>query len=304
MRVFITGGTGLVGSRLVARLRERTDTAVVLTRSRPAAEAKFGPDVEIVEGDPTTAGGWQQAVATCQAVVNLAGENIFARRWNDQFKARIRDSRVEATERVVEAIARADAKPAVLVNASAIGYYGFHQDEEITEADGPGSDFLARSCVNWEAAARAVQTAGVRLVIVRIGVVLAREGGALAQMLTPFKLGVGGPVAGGRQWMAWVHIDDVVGIMLHAIGHSDVTGVLNATAPAPVTNKEFSRALGRALGRPSFFPVPKLMLRLRFGEVADVVASGQRVLPRRTQQAGYVYRFPEIDRALANLLLR
>jgi uncharacterized protein (TIGR01777 family) len=302
MRVFITGGTGLVGSRLVCRLRERGDRAVVLTRNRAKAQARLEPDVEIVEGYLTTGGDWAKEVGSCGAVVNLAGENIFARRWNDDFKARIRDSRVEATKNIVGAIARAENKPSVLVNASAIGFYGPHGDEELTEDSPPGNDFLAGACVEWENAARAVEATGVRLVIARIGVVMSTEEGALAKMLTPFKLGVGGPVGNGRQWMAWVHLDDVVGIILHAIDHTNVSGVINATAPEPVTNREFSKALGRALGRPAIFPVPVFMLRLRFGQVAEVIASGQRVLPKRALELGYQFQHSTIDGALADLL--
>lgn len=302
MRVFVTGGSGLIGSRLVAQLRARSDEPVVLTRNRDSAIAKLGSDVEAVVGDPTVNGPWQDVVGTCEAVVNLAGENIFARRWSADFKAKIRDSRVQGTRNVVEAIRRAPRKPRVLVNASAVGYYGPRGDEPVTEETPPGDDFLAESCVQWEAAARLLQPSDARLVIVRIGVVLSRDGGALAQMLTPFKLGVGGPVGNGRQWMSWIHHDDVVGIILHALDHADASGCVNAVAPEPVTNKQFSKALGRALGRPSFFPVPVFMLRLRFGQVAEVIATGQRALPKRIVELGYHFRFPVIDDALADVL--
>jgi hypothetical protein len=301
MRVFITGGTGLVGSRLAARLIERGDTAVVLSRNRSAG-AQFGAGAELVEGDPTTTGAWQQAIDGCDAVVNLAGENIFARRWNDEFKARIQDSRVNSTRQVVAAIARAGRKPAVLVNASAIGYYGPRGDEEITETAAAGDDFLAHACVAWEAAAREMMASEVRTAILRIGVVLATNGGALAQMLTPFKLGVGGPVGNGRQWMPWIHIDDLASLFLFAIDNHDVSDVLNATAPEPVTNREFSKALGRALGRPAIFPVPVFMLRFRFGQVADVISTGARVLPSRAIGFGFTFRFSRIDDALVDLL--
>ncbi len=302
MRVFVTGGTGLVGSRLAEQLRARSDVPVVLTRNRAGAAGKLPAGCEIVEGDPTVPGAWQDAVGTCEAVVNLAGENIFARRWSDAFKAKIHASRIDATQNTVAAIARAAVRPAVLVSASAIGYYGFHGDEELSEADGPGDDFLAQSCVEWEAAARAADPLGVRVAVVRIGIVLSTRGGALAQMLTPFKLGVGGPVGSGRQWMAWVHIDDLVGILLMAADDARVRGVVNATAPEPLPNKAFSRALGRALGRPSFFPTPVFMLRLMMGDVADVISHGQRVLPRRTIELGYRFRFPTIAAALADAL--
>ena len=304
MRVFITGGTGLVGSRLVRTLLERNESPVVLSRNRSSAAAKFGADVEVVEGDPSVSGDWQSAVSACDAVVNLAGENIFARRWNDAFKARIQDSRVLATRNVVTAIARAEHRPSVLVNASAIGYYGPHDDEELAESAPVGNDFLATACVAWEAAAREIGSTGVRTLILRIGVVLSTEGGALVQMLTPFKLGVCGPAGSGRQWMAWIHIDDVVGLILFAIDDARVSGILNATAPEPVTNKVFSKALGRALHRPAFFPVPGFALRMRFGQVAEVVLAGQRVIPKRAQELGYAFRFAKIDDALGDLLRR
>jgi hypothetical protein len=304
MRVFVTGGTGLIGSRLVEHLLERGDAPVVLSRDRSRAAVKLGPRVDLVEGDPTADGDWTRGVEGADAVVHLAGENIFARRWNAEFKALIHDSRVQSTRRVVAAIARAAAKPSVLVSGSAIGFYGPCGDEELTEAAPAGSDFLAQSCTEWEAAAREVESAGVRLVIVRTGVVLSTRAGALSQMLTPFKLGVGGPVGNGRQWMSWVHLDDLVGVILHAIDHAHVRGVLNGTAPGAVTNREFSKALGRALGRPAIFPVPVFMLRLRFGEVADVISTGQHVVPARTLEADYQFRYPDIDGALGDLLNR
>jgi uncharacterized protein len=300
MRVFITGGTGLVGTSLVNELRLRSHEPVVLSRNRTSAAAKLGSGVEIVEGDPTVSGSWQDVVGGCDAVINLAGENIFARRWNDEFKARIRDSRLRGTRNVVDAMGKGRT-PGVLVNASAVGFYGPCGDEPLTEESPPGNDFLAHVCVEWEAAARSLPSSS-RLVIARIGIVLSPHGGALAKMLTPFQLGVGGPVGNGRQWMSWVHQQDVVGILLHGIDNPSVSGVLNAAATEPVTNKQFSKALGRALGRPSFFPVPVFVLKLRFGQVAEVIATGQRALPRRTVDSGYQFRFPSIDGALMHVL--
>lgn len=305
MRVFITGGTGMVGRRLVPELARRGDVAVVLSRRPAAARELFGPEVPIVEGDPVQPGAWQDAVAECDAVVNLAGENIFARRWNDDFKKRLLDSRVLTTRSVTEALFRPRAggngRSRVLVSASAIGYYGPHGDEELTEDSPPGEDFMARICVDWENAVRPAENAGVRCVRLRIGVVLDRAGGALAKMLTPFKLFLGGPVAGGRQWMSWIHHADVIGLVLFALDHVDASGPINATAPNPVTNRQFARALGRALHRPSFFPTPGFMLRLGLGEVAGVVATGQRVLPRRALSLGYSFRFPALESALGDL---
>jgi uncharacterized protein (TIGR01777 family) len=306
MRVFVTGGTGLVGTRLVRRLLERGDRVVLLTRRGGHARQLFGPAVEVVEGDPTQADGWADAVGACDGVVNLAGENIFGHRWNDSFKTRIIESRVQSTLHVAAALARkpvgADGRARVLVNASAIGYYGPHGDEDLDENSPAGSDFMAQVCVDWENAAAPAAKAGVRCALIRIGVVLDREGGALAKLLRPFKLFVGGPVAGGRQWMSWIHHEDLTGLLLLALDRDDVNGPLNGTAPNPVTNRDFGKALGRTLHRPAVLPTPGFMLRLGLGEVADVVTNGQKVLPRQALAAGYAFRYPTIDAALAQIL--
>jgi uncharacterized protein (TIGR01777 family) len=302
MRVFITGGTGLVGARLIQQLEKRQDKVDVLTRRPDAAREQFGPTVNVVEGDPTKPGPWMEAASECDGVINLAGENLFGRRWNEDFKKVIRDSRVQATANVAQALAknprRPDGAPRVLVNASAIGIYGPHSDEELTETSSPGSDFLATVCVDWEVAAKPAEAAGARVCRVRIGVVLDKRGGALAQLLTPFKLGAGGPVASGRQWMSWIHHEDLVGLLLLALDRPEATGPMNGTAPHPVINKEFSKALGRALHRPAFMPLPGFVLRLRIGAAAEVVVNGQRVLPKKALELGYTFKFPTIDGAL------
>jgi uncharacterized protein (TIGR01777 family) len=306
MRVFITGGTGLVGSQLVQSLRKHQDEVVVLTRRPEVARQKLDPGCVVVRGDPMQAGDWMRSVENCDAVVNLAGENIFGRRWNAEVKQLLRDSRVKSTETVVAALARnpktAAGSPKVLVNASAVGYYGPHGDEELTEGSPPGDDFLARVCVEWEQAARAAEPLGVRVALVRIGVVLAREGGALPQMLPAFRKFVGGPVGSGQQVMSWIHNDDLVALHLLILDKPEATGPINGTAPQPVTNKEFSQALGQALRRPSFFKTPAFMLRALLGEVAGVVTTGQRVLPRRALELGYGFKFPDIDGALRDVL--
>jgi uncharacterized protein (TIGR01777 family) len=306
MRVFVTGGTGLVGTRLVWQLLSRGDEVLLLTRRVGHAREIFGTAGQVVEGDPTVAGGWIDTVASCDAVVNLAGENIFGGRWNDTFKTRIRESRVAGTRHVAEALARkplrGDGRPRVLVNASAIGYYGTHGDEDLDENSPAGSDFMADVCVDWEKAAASAGLAGVRCALVRIGVVLDREGGALAKLLTPFKLFAGGPVAGGRQWMSWIHHEDLTGLLLLALDRDDVDGPLNGTAPNPVTNRQFGKALGRVLHRPAFFPTPGFLLRLGLGEVAEVITRGQKVLPRRALALGYSFAYPTIDAALAQIL--
>ncbi|HXG08316.1 MAG TPA: TIGR01777 family oxidoreductase [Gemmataceae bacterium] len=305
MRVFITGGTGLIGSRLIARLSERRDSVVLLTR-RPAEVRERFAACTLVEGDPTRPGPWMDAVNDCDAVINLAGENLFHRRWNESFKALIRDSRLRSTDHVVQALAKsprtAAGNPRVLVNASAIGYYGPHGDEELTEDSPPGDDFLARVCVDWEKAALAGERLGLRVAVIRIGVVLAKEGGALGPLLTPFRLGLGGRIGSGRQWMSWIHRDDLVGLFLLALDNASATGPINGTAPNPVTNAEFTRALGRVLRRPTILPTPAFALRLILGEVADVVTTGQRVLPQRALALGYQFRFTNLDAALTDLL--
>jgi uncharacterized protein (TIGR01777 family) len=306
MRVFVTGGTGLIGSRLVRQLLTRADQPVVLTRRAAHARQVLGPKVEVVEGDPVQAGPWMNKIDDCDAVMHLAGENIFARRWNAQFKQLLVDSRIKSTQNVVQALLRkpltSTGQPKVLVNASAIGIYGPRGDEEITEDTQPAHDFLAELCIEWEKAARAVESAGVRSVQVRVGVVLDREGGALAKMLLPFRMFVGGPVGNGRQWMAWIHHADMVGLFLLALDRGECRGPLNGTAPNPVTNKEFSKALGKALHRPSFVWTPAFALRLGLGGAASLVTTGQRVVPKKALELGYVFKYPTIEAALAQII--
>jgi uncharacterized protein (TIGR01777 family) len=306
MRVFVTGGTGLLGSRLVRALSLRGDTVTALTRRPEAARERLGHGATIVEGDPMRTGTWMDAVAECDAGIHLAGENIFARRWNAAFKELLHASRVQSTNNVVQALARApctaDGRPKALVNASAIGYYGPRGDEELDESSPAGDDFLARLCVEWEHAAKQADSHGVRVAIVRVGVVLDKEGGALAQMLRPFKLGVGGRTGSGNQWISWIHHSDMIGILLLALDNSAAGGPINATAPHPLPNRDFAKALGRALHRPAVLPTPALALRVILGGVAQLVTTGQRVLPRQALALGYTFRFPTIDAALADIL--
>ncbi len=305
MRIFVTGGTGLIGTRLVKRLQERGDSVMLLTRRATAVGDRFA-GCTVIEGDPMAAGEWMDAITDCDAVVNLAGENVFGKRWNDDYKRLLRDSRVTTTENVVAALTRrphTDAGAAkTLVNASAVGYYGPHGDEELDEDTPPGDDVLARICVAWEKSALTAVAAGVRVVLLRIGVVLAREGGALATMLTPFKLGVGGPVGSGKQWLPWVHATDVIGLALFALDNAAAHGPINVTSPNPATNRDFSKALGRALHRPAFMPLPAFAMRLRFGGVSEVILEGQRVLPKQALKLGYQFQFPDLDQALADIL--
>jgi uncharacterized protein (TIGR01777 family) len=304
MKVFVTGGTGLIGGALVDTLLQRGDEPIVLSRDAGRATERLGRDVLIVEGDPQQPGDWCAKIDGCDAVVNLAGEPIFGKRWNAEQKKRLVDSRVDSTRNIVQAIGAAKARPKVMVNASAVGYYGDVPENEVTEQSPQGGDYLAQICGAWEAAAKQVMPYGVRLVLIRIGVVLARDGGAVKQMLLPFKLGLGGPVGFGRQWVSWIHLDDIVRVIVAALDNRNLEGVVNATAPEPVRNKEFSQCLAAALHRPCLFPVPPFMLRLMFGEVAFVVTTGQKVLPTRLLAEDFAFRFPRCGDAMQDLFGR
>jgi uncharacterized protein (TIGR01777 family) len=294
----------LIGVRLIRQLRQRGDEVMVLSR-RSDAWLRVGHDCKVIVGDPAKPGAWQDDAARSDAVVNLAGRNIFDKRWSDTFKAEVLSSRVESTKHVVEALkknpTRIDGSPKVLVNASAVGYYGPHGDEELTEDSPPGDDTMAKVCVAWEEAARQAESAGVRVALIRTGIVMDKEGGALKPLLLPFKLGAGGPVGSGKQYWSWIHHADEVGIFLLALDHADARGPLNATAPNPVTSKQFAKALGSALGRPAFLPTPAFGLRLLLGGVAEIITTGQRVLPKRALELGYRFQYPEVGPALKQI---
>jgi uncharacterized protein (TIGR01777 family) len=310
MRVFVTGATGLVGTRLVRNLLERGDQVTALSRRGSAARERLGEKCTVVEGDPMQTGAWMDAVRDCDGVVHLAGENIFARRWNADFKALLHDSRVKSTANLVQALSRnprtAAGQAKVLVNASAIGFYGPHGDEVMDEDSPRGDDFLAAICVDWEHEARAAEALGVRVALIRVGLVLDKEGGALAKLLTPFKLCLGGPIGwtpwSGQHFVSWIHHADMVGLFLLGLDHAEARGPMNGTAPNPVTNREFGKAIGRALHRPAFMPTPPLALRLALGEVVGIIATGQRVVPKRPLALGYSFRFQTIDAALQEIL--
>jgi uncharacterized protein (TIGR01777 family) len=301
MHVTLSGATGLIGRRLVARLTERGDEVTVLSRNPDRAQADLG--VSAVRWDPVADPAPEDGLAGRDAVVHLAGEPV-AQRWSEDVKRRINDSREMGTHNLVAGLGRIEARPRVLVSSSGAGYYGPHGDELLDEDTPPGDDFLARVCVVWEREAQAAEQLGMRVVRVRTGVVLDRDGGALKTMLPPFKLGAGGPVAGGRQYMPWIHADDVAGIYLAALDGEAWTGPVNATAPEPVTNREFSKALGHALHRPAVAPVPALALKLLYGEMAEIVTTGQRAVPRRTAELGYSFAHPDLDAALRSALGR
>jgi uncharacterized protein len=299
MKVAVTGASGLIGAALVSELAGRGEEVTVLARDPGRARAKLGDRVLASRWDPISEPAPAQALAGRDAVVHLAGEPI-AQRWSERTKRAIRDSRVLGTRNLVEGLSALDAgdRPATLLSSSAIGYYGVHGPEPIDEEAPAGSDFLAQVCVAWEAEARGAERLGMRTVQLRTGVVLEGSGGALAKMLPPFRLGVGGPVAGGRQYVAWIHRDDVIGMMLAALGDQRWSGPINATAPTPVTNRQFSHALGRALHRPALLPVPGLALRLLYGEMAQIVLTGVRAMPAKALVLEYEFAHPRLEEAL------
>ena len=301
MRVLITGGTGLIGRALAAELVRAGYEVIVLSR-HPERATGLPTGVQVERWDAVTAEGWGHLADGAHAIVNLAGENIAAGRWTEARKRRICESRLNAGRAVVQAVEAATHKPQVLIQASAVGYYGPHGDEEVTEETPPGDDFLARLAVEWEASTAPVEPLGVRRAIIRTGIVLSTAGGALPRMALPFRLFVGGPVGSGRQWFPWIHIADEVAAICFLMEEESASGPFNLTAPNPVTNAQFSRALGRVLKRPAFMPVPALALRLLFGEMASALLTGQRAVPRRLLALGFTFRFPEVLAALRDLL--
>ena len=301
MRVLITGASGLIGAALCDALLARGDEVVGLTRDPERSRPK-NPTVRWHAWQPTTERPPPQALEGVDGIVNLIGEEI-NQRLTDQAKVRIRESRLLGTRNLVQGVETSSTTPSVFVGQSAIGYYGDRGAQILDEESPPGEGFAAEVPVDWEAAEREAEDAVDRVVIFRTGLVLTKHGGLLKQLLLPFKLGVGGPIAGGEQYMSWIHIEDLVGLFLWALDDHRVWGVINATAPNPVTNREFSKALGRALHRPAVMPVPKLAVTaLRGGELADAVAGGARVLPRRALDLGYEFRHTELDEALRSAL--
>lgn len=288
MKIVVSGSTGLIGSRLVKALEARGDTVVRLVRGMQWDPERGTIDANALQGS--------------DAVVHLAGENIFGR-WTEAKKQRIRDSRVKSTRLVSDALAGLTRAPKALLAASAVGYYGDRGSEVLTEQSAPGHDFLAEVAQEWEEATASARRASLRVVNMRFGIALSPAGGALGKMLTPFRMGVGGPIAGGTQYVSWIELSDLVHAIQHLLGRNDLAGPVNLTAPSPVTNREFATSLGRVLGRPSIVPVPAFALRMAFGsDGAAMLQGGQRVLPDRLVASGFQFAFPTIEPALRHLL--
>ncbi len=297
MKTLVTGATGLVGTQLVQGLERPT----VLSRDPASATDALG-QVDAHAWDPLTGPPPAEALRDAELVFHLAGEPVADGRWSETKKQAIRDSRVIGTRNLVEGMSRMAVRPRVLVAASAIGIYGDRGDDYLDERSPAGTGFLAEVCADWEREAMAATELGIRVVCARIGIVLSTRGGALDRMMTPFKLGVGGRLGSGRQWMSWIHLDDLVGLLLHASRTPMIEGPMNAVSPTPATNAVFTRALGHAVHRPAFLPIPRAGLRLMFGRMSGVLLSSQRVLPHVAQRSGYSFTYPQLDAALAALL--
>ncbi len=302
MRVLITGGTGLIGSALIRSLRDSNSEITVLTRSPDRHQGLMQSGVRLVRWDGETAEGWGHLVSQVDAVVNLAGEGIADGRWSTARKERIRESRVRAGNALVSAIGDAESVPKTLIQSSAVGYYGPGADEIMTEQTSPGEDFLANVCSEWEASTAEVEAMGVRRVVIRTGVVLSSDGGALPRMTLPFRLFAGGPLGSGKQYFPWIHIADEVAAIRFLMENERASGPYNLAAPNPPQNREFVRDLGRAMGRPSLLPTPSFALQALFGEMSTVLLDGQRAVPARLQEDGYAFIFPETVAALRDLV--
>ncbi|MBD2654968.1 TIGR01777 family protein [Synechocystis sp. FACHB-383] len=305
MKIILTGVTGFVGRSLVPLLHQQGHELTLLVRSVPKAQRLFPPSsfpqLKAIAYEATESGPWQEQVNGQDAVINLAGEPI-SERWTEAYKTAIFDSRKLGTEKLVEAIAKAERKPQVMISGSAIGYYGTSETEIFTERSPAGDDFLAEVCQAWENAAHPVESLGVRLVILRIGIVLGADGGALGKMLPPFKLFAGGPLGSGEQWFSWIDRRDLVALIDKALTDPSLRGTFNATAPNPVKMKEFCHTLGKVLARPSWLPVPDIALELLLGEAAKLVLEGQQVLPEAIAKTDFQFQAPDLETSLRQIL--
>lgn len=309
MQVVVSGGTGMIGQPLVASLAADGHDVIVLSRNPEKHRSSFPDHVQLEAWDGRTLGDWRQHVDGAEAIVNFAGDNLagdgfLPERWSDEKKQRIRQSRVNSAAVIVEAIRAATVKPRVLLQSSAVGYYGPREDEIVTEDAAPGDDFLAQTCITWENGTAEVEQLGVRRVIARTGLVMAEKGGPLERLRLPYKLYGGVYFGDGQQWWSWIHIDDEIKALKFLLENEAAAGPFNLTAPNPVTNREFGKVLGKAMSRPSFMPVPGFAMRLLVGEVATVVLDGQRVVPEKLVSLGYTFEFPDLEPALLDIVNR
>jgi len=298
MKIVITGATGFIGKPLVAKLSAAGHHLVLLTRDPALSHWHVTPKLQVLQWDGRSPGKWSAAFEGADAVINLAGESIAAKRWTPEQKERLLKSRIDATRTIVQAIQAAKNKPKVLINGSAVGFYGPVEQGDVTEETPLGHGFLANLCDVWEKETVPLKNSGVRVVLLRTGIVLERGGGALAKMEFPFKIFAGGPLGSGQQWFPWIHRDDEIGLIEFALTSDKVSGPLNATAPEPLTMTEFCKALGRALHRPSWAPVPAFALKVLLGEMSEMLLTGQKAIPHKALQAGYVFKYPTADAAL------
>lgn len=298
MKVLVTGATGFIGLRVVKQLLKAGDEVVVLTRNVAKGAIKLGSQCQYFQWLDTNTLPPLEAFDGVDGVINLMGEGIADKRWDEEQKKRIYDSRIIGTRNLVEAMKASKSKPKVLISASGVGVYGNRGDEDITEESTTAEDFLAKVCKDWEAEAFKAKDAGIRVAVLRTGVVLGRGGGALKKMLPIFKLGAGGPVGSGEQYMSWIHVDDMAAMYIEGLKNSSIEGAYNGTAPYPAKNKDFTKALGRALHRPAFMPAPAFALKVVFGEMSQVLLEGQRVLPVKFKQADFRYKYPTLEMAL------
>ncbi len=301
VKVFMTGGTGVIGQELIAKLLARGDQVICLTRSLERARSILPEEVELVEGNPVIPGEWEKGMSTCDAVINLAGEPVFDGFWTKGKKRSIRRSRLSTTSNLVDALSRI-TQPRVMINASAVGYYGDGAESALGEASEPGQGFLPRLACEWEHTASQAQSQDLRVVIIRIGIVLTLAGGALPKMMVPFKMGIGGPMASGKHFFPWIHVDDLIQIILLALDDEELIGPVNASVPIPPRQREFALALGRAMGKSSFMGAPGFMLKMVLGEKAEILLASQRVVPNVLKVKGFKFKFEEVDDALADLL--
>jgi len=302
MKILVTGGTGFVGTQLTSRLIQDNHEVTILSRSaKRSGEIPSG--ISYLQGDPTQKGPWQEAIKNHDAAINLAGASIFAK-WTEEHKKAIRESRVSTTRNIVEGIPSRSQKQFTFFSTSAVGYYGFCGDEELTEESPHGDDFLARIALEWEGEALKAKEKGARVVITRFGIVMGERGGALGQMIPLFKKYIGGPIGSGRQWFSWVHIKDLAEAFSFLLKYPEISGPVNVCSPNPVRNKDLAKALGRAFHRPSFMPAPGFMIKLVLGEFGSVILEGQRVIPKRLMDSGFTFQYPEIDKALQEIVVQ